>query len=421
MKIFFRSNQLVLNSKEEFILFGLNSQGGLEYTLLDSSSQILNRFLLHKDNVLKYDIDIDTSDKIHLIALMKSGELNYSLYENGNWSNAIIAKFDLQSKVYGDINILAESNNIDIIYGYANLINSKLWTIQHVTGYNQSWEQNIVVKFASNKNTASYIIDRDSLGNIQLIYNSVEGYISQIYHTFYNTYAKKWNPSPQKISTSNINKIFPYIFVDTKNNIHSLWLEDLDRNRILKYSRFGSDGERKYIWNQVKIPYIPNCSNYPIIFEEKGLLKIIYNKSDSIGYIYSADYGNTWYHGEDNQINFSNTKLIKISNYLRDSKDIKINHIYASIEKDLDFIFLDYFMLSDIELSNTEEDMKETIEKDRLENIEAKIDELLNMQQTVNFILSENINSQKKIEKNVEYILEILMNKKSSFFDKLFK
>lgn len=421
MKIFFRSNQLVLNSKEEFILFGLNSQGGLEYTLLDSSSQILNRFLLHKDNVLKYDIDIDTSDKIHLIALMKSGELNYSLYENGNWSNAIIAKFDLQSKVYGDINILAESNNIDIIYGYANLINSKLWTIQHVRGYNQSWEQNIVVKFASNRNTASYIIDKDSLGNIQLIYNSIEGYTSQIYHTFFNTYVNKWNPTPQKLSSSNINKIFPYIFIDTKDNIHSLWLEDLDKNRILKYSRLGADGEKNYLWSQVKIPYISNCSNYPIIFEEKGVLKIIYNKSDSIGYIYSADYGSSWYHGEENQINFSNTKLIKVSNYLQGSKDIKINHIYASVEKELDFIFLDYSMPSDIKLPKTEEDMEANKEEDRLENIEAKIDELLNMQQTANSILVENIDSQKKLEDKIEYMLEILINKKNSFLDRLFK
>ncbi len=38
---------------------------------------------------------------------------------------------------------------------------------------------------------------------------------------------------PNKLSSSNIKKVLPYIFLDTKDNIHSLWLEDSNNNYIL--------------------------------------------------------------------------------------------------------------------------------------------------------------------------------------------
>ena len=97
MKNFFRTSQLVINSKKQSILFQLVPKKGIEYAILDNSYQPVDWLELHKEKVLKYSVDIDNMDKIHLVALMKSGELNYSIYENGSWSNAIIAKFDLHS------------------------------------------------------------------------------------------------------------------------------------------------------------------------------------------------------------------------------------------------------------------------------------------------------------------------------------
>ncbi|MCF6464135.1 hypothetical protein [Clostridium sp. Cult1] len=421
MKLFFESKQLVINSKEKSILFNRNSAGSVEYAILDNLYEPVDGFQLYKDNVLKYSIDIDSMDRVHLVALMKSGELNYSILENGNWSNAIIAKFDLHSKIYSDIILLTEENNINIIYGYANLINSKLWTIQHVIGKNQNWDQYSIAKFISDKNMASYIVDRDSLGNIQLIYSSMEGFTSQVYHTFYNIYANKWNPIPNKLSSSNIKKVLPYIFLDTKDNIHSLWLEDSNNNYILKYSRFSSAGENKFTWNQVKVPYIASCTNHPIIYEEKGILKIIYTKPGSIGYIYSPDYGHTWHEGEDFKTDFSNINLIKISNCTFNSNS-KINHVYCSIGKKLNFIFFDSFNSNDTEsLKSKDEKDKSIMEEDTSEKTEIMIKELLKNQETINTLILKTIESQQKVEKDIEYILELLMNKKSSLFDKIFK
>lgn len=361
-------------------------------------------------------------DKIHLVALMKSGELNYSIYENGSWSNAIIAKFDLHSNLYGQLNVFVEDNNINIIYGYANLINSKLWTIQHVIGQDNNWNQHSIIKFASEKNDAYYIVDRDTQGNIQLVYSSTEGFISQIYHTFYNSYAKKWNPTPQKLISSAANKMFPYVFVDIKGNIHSLWLEDIDKNKILKYSRFTATGDRKYIWNQIKIPYISNCSNLPIMFEDKGILKVVYSKYDCIGYIYSPDYGTTWYKGDVIKANFVNIYLIKISANILGQNNIKINDIYGSIDKQLYLAFLDCFNSSETDFLDSKVSLeKSTLEKSELEEIHSIMNQILKSQEEINLILSNNIDSQNRIEENIKGLFDMLKNRKDSFFDKLFK
>ncbi|HSH37063.1 hypothetical protein [Schnuerera sp.] len=413
---------MAINSHEESILFCLGPERDIEYRLFNDFNTLIDKLQLNKNKVLKYSIAIDNMDKIHLVALMNSGELNYFIYDNGNWSNTIIAKFDLQSKVYGDIYIFGEENNINIIYSYANLINSKLWTIQHVIGYNNTWNQYSVIKFASHRNSAAYVIDKDTLGNIQLLYGSIEDYTSQIYHTFYNFYAKIWNPSPSKLTTSKINKVSPYIFVDTKNHIHSLWLESLDNNHILKYSKLNTLDGKKYIWKQIKIPYISDCYNYPIMFEENNLLKIAYIKSDTIGYLYSADYGDTWYEGDSFNTDFSNINLIKVSKHDSAYKNIKVNHIYALLEEKLNFLFLDSINSSNVAYSNLKKDYeKSSLENNKLEEIETKIENILNNQETINDLLLKNIDSQKRVEVNIQSLIDILSNKKNSLFEKLFK
>ncbi|NLJ98910.1 MAG: hypothetical protein GX320_06565 [Tissierellia bacterium] len=411
------SNHLVINSKEEYILFQLGSTGEVTYTFFNQSNEPIKTLNLHKEGVIKYSVAIDDVDKIHLIALMRSGELSYSFYEGNNWSNAVIAKFDFPSKIYDNIQVLVEENSFNIIYSYANLINSKLWTIQHVTGSNENWNQYNVSRFVSDRRSNSFIVDKDSFNTIHLLYRSMEGDISQIYHMFFNSLTKKWITTPQKLTSSKTNKLFPYIFVDTRDNLHGLWLENVDNSHILKYSRLSSRDDKKYQWHQIKLPYISGCNNTPIMFEEKGILKIIYSKSNSIGCIYSLDNGNTWVEEDVLNIDSSKVNFIKISNLVFKSGSTKINDTYCSIDEQLNFYFLDNFNSSNIKYPSTKEKLVKP-DKD-INNIEG-INTIIDHQKQIKDTLNKVLNSQNKTDEKVDQILEILKSRKGSFFDKFF-
>lgn len=426
MNKFLKSNYLIINSREEPILFQLGSYGDIKYTFFNEYYNPIETLELHENNVLKYSITIDKMDKIHLIALMKSGELNYSIYEEEIWSNAIIGKFDFRSKIYNNINIIINGENVNIIYSYANLINSNLWTIQHVINNNQNWEKYNVTKFASHKMSTPFVVDIDSFGTIHLLYRNIESNVSQIYHVFYNSYANKWNPTPKKLTSSSTIKIFPYIFVDTKDNLHGLWLEEIDKNYILKYSRLTSTGNEKYIWNQIKIPYISDCNNTPIMFEEKGMLKIVYPKNDSIGYIYSLNSGNTWFEGDTVETEPSKINLIKVSNSTLKSKTTKINDIYCSMNEQLNFYFLESF--NSLNLKFFDHPIYDVVEKSNqcvdeikeIEKMDIETNQLLKSQTEIKDILNKILDSQNKIEDEIEKISSILETKKDSIFYKFF-
>lgn len=425
MKKFSKLDHLVINSKDESTFFQLGNGGEIKYTFLNNSYEPIETLTLFDDNVLKYSIDIDKNNRIHLISLMKSGDLNYSIYSQNNWSNSIIARFDFRSNIYSDIDILVEEDSINIIYAYANLINSKLWTIQHVVGNNQNWNQYNITKFVSDRISTPFIVDKDSFGTIHLLYRSMEGDNFQIYHLFYNSFTQKWNPVPQRLATSNTSIVSPYIFVDSKDNIHGLWLEEIDKNYIIKYSKLTSKGDEKYIWNQTKIPYIKNCNNTPIIFEEKGVLKIIYSKINSIGYIYSLDSGNTWFDGDIYNVEHSKIGLMKVYNPMSHLKSIRINNIYYSINGQLDFYFSDSFNSLNVSPKESSTDIVETLDEPQvknqdLEEMQIKIEQLLNFQKQIIDLLNSTIDSQNKIDENIEFILETMKTRKASIFHRLF-
>ena len=422
-----KDNFLIANSEGESILFQLGVNSEIKYTFLDQEYKPIEVNKLFENNVLKYSVTIDNSNRIHLTHISKSGQLNYSIYENKNWSTTTIAKFDLRSRIYNNIFILSHEESIHIIYAYANLINSKLWNIHHISGNRGNFKHRNVTKFASERSSILFSIDMDLSNSIQLLYRSKVNDADLLYSTFYNSFTEQWNPVPQKVNTSNSFKEFPYILSDTKNNIHSLWLEKFNTNFVLKYSRFTSSGSNKYRWNEIKIPYIDNCNNNPIIIEEGGILKIIYPVENGIGNLYSLDYGITWEKGEIINIETNKLNLIHVVEAVSKLKNTKINDVYCYIEGKINFLFINNSSSSNlistednlIDLSNK---VEESIHKpDNSEQTDQKMGKLLEAQEEIKDALVKILNSQDKMKEDIEKIIQMLNTRKESIFDKFMK
>src|SRR5690606_4266233 len=107
---------------------------------------------------------------IHLVALINTGELHYYSYTDGQWYKNTIAKFNLKSNIYNQFETLIINNKLHLLYNYSNLINSNIWTIQHIVYDSKREEQYNVVRYISKKIPEPFIVDADNLGNIHILY-----------------------------------------------------------------------------------------------------------------------------------------------------------------------------------------------------------------------------------------------------------
>lgn len=414
------NKELIINSKGEFFFFEMDEWKKINYTKYNHKYISTEALSLLKDKVLTFTTTIDNKNNIHLIVLTLSGKLLYYLYQQDKWSNALIANFDTKYNIYKNMNIILDNDNVNIIYSYSNLINTNLWTIQHTLYKKKTWGKYNIISFLGHKSNLYFNIDKDSFGTIHLLYNNIQNNNLQINYTFYNPFAKLWNKSTNKLSKRNTNNHFPYIFIDSKNNLHALWLEKTSENNRLKYFILSTIGNNKYKWSEKGIPNITNCINMPIIFEEKEMLKIVYLIDNHIGFLYSLDYGNTWSKGDLLKIDSSKIFLVKVSG---NSKDIKIKNAYCSGENILNLYFINSFKpnlttpsstIMESPCSKSEQFIPESKREDE------KFSNIYNTQDEIKNMLINILDSQNKIENKIDIILTKLEEDKKSIFSKFF-
>lgn len=417
------NTNFVINSKMEAFVFKLSKEGEIIYDIFDAFLKSLGSNSLNEKKVKLYSVFIDAQDIIHLVTLINSGELNYYKYIGEKWSKNTIASFDLKSNIYNQIEILISGGSLHIIYNYSNLINSNIWTIQHVIYGTTNEERHNSVRYISKKNPDPFFVDIDSIGTIHLLYRTNLNSHSQIYHIFYSPYTKAWASVPRKISSDNINSLNPFIFIDSRDNLHGLLLEEINDGHKMKYFRMGSSGKEKYIWKEINLPYI-SISNYPpIIFEEDGKLKILYISDNSIEYLYSLDYGDSWTLSNTKDNFNENISMIKTPSNLSSNKH-KIKYSYCSI---FDSPILSSSNIYPNEI-NLPKELIEDIVKDQPEKnisplmeMDGKIDQALDIYKTFELSLSMIISNQAIMENKLDSIQKQLEGNKQSFFSRLFK
>lgn len=323
---------MIKDSKGNIFNFHQRQESDIYYTIYSDDNKNIKDSTLLETGVLEYSSCIDRNDKIHLIALLEDGSLTYLIYSNENWSKNLMSKLNIKSNIYKNLTLYIVNDSIHIFYAYSNLINPNIWSIQHIVGNKNKWDKKIVINTVVDKTLNPFFIDSDKLGNIHLVYRAFDQVKNHIYYTYFNTYQQKWNQYPEKLSSGE-NSLFPFFFVDNKDNLHLLWNKLVNKDYILCYKRLSSMGQDKYKWKTIKIPTIKNCSYTPIIFEDGRILRLVYFQGEKISSIYSTNYGYTWEFDEEENIFDSAIEFIKYSTtFKEDNIKGKIN--YAFCEKD---------------------------------------------------------------------------------------
>lgn len=413
------NTNIVINSNKEVFLFELANEGEIIHTIFDSSLKKLDSKSLNDKNILKYTTHIDENNIVHIIALTNIGELNYYKYADQKWSKTTIAKFDMKSNIYNQIEILMVKNTLHVIYNYSNIINSNIWTIQHVV-YGSDEKHN-AIRYISKRTPDPFSVDIDKQGTIHLLYrNNISN--PQIYHSFYSPYTKAWSSISKQISSDNSNNFLPFLFIDSQDNLHGLWLEEIDGKEKIKYLRMSSIGKEKYIWKEISLPYIQLSKYPPIIFEENNKLKLIFLSNDNIGYLYSSDYGNTWVKGKNTEPLNQEPILAKAK-----SNPDKLNYIYCNLSDGPRFYFLDSFLYKEPIKNTLVESENKTItpeptelKPDFLDELDSKLNDILDNHDSIVYILTQILDNQKNMNNKLDNIQNSINSKKASFFERLF-
>lgn len=421
----------ILNSNNQIFKFELTDDKKIIYTIYDFLLNPLESSTLNDANILKYAVLIDENECIHLAVLLSTGELNYHKYESNMWSKATIAKFDLRSNLYNQIELLMINKKLNVLFNYSNLINSNIWTIQHVIyGTN---EKHNAIRYITKKIPDPFSIDFDSQGTIHLFYRTFANNISQIYHGFYSPFIKSWNSLTKQISRDDTNNLYPFLFIDKMDNLHGIWLEESNEKFELKYMKMNSKGKERYIWKEINLPYISVSKYQPIIFEEDNILKIQFRLNNSIVFLKSTDYGNSF--TKDTEFKVSDDlALIRVQSSLESYKN-KIKFGYC----DLSYNPKPYFFETYLEKAIKEKTKESIINLDeninivkisqklepnqKIQNLEdtmKKLDEILENQVNINIILKDIIRNHEIFSVELENIKNLLGENKFSIFKRFF-
>lgn len=309
MNIFEKNNYIIKNSSGETLRFYLDKNKKINYDLYDITNVLIDQYLISDDAINSLSLDIDIRDRIHLIYLTNDGSLFYSLYSNNKWAKKTLTQFDIRSNHYSDLTLRVNKENIHILYSFSNLINPKVWTIQHLMGTKGNWEKINVISFMSPKKVPSYSIDFDKFDNIHMVYTSIIDGIQKIYYVFFNSSTRKWSQVPKLLSEHSSNNRHPCVLIDKIDNIHISWLVHEKNKYEVKYMHLAQLGSNRNTWKEEALPPINNEFIYPIILEDKDSIQILLQGNSEILFLISQDYGYSW----------------KLNNILYIPQDIKIN------------------------------------------------------------------------------------------------
>ncbi|QAT62058.1 MULTISPECIES: hypothetical protein [Tissierellales] len=430
---------LIKSLQGRYYFFQLRKNRKLVCSIFDNKNKKNRSMLLVEDErIIDFAADIDEEDRIHLIYINNEGHLTHYTFkneENEKPKKEYITKLDTRSNIYSNLNFKLQKNNIIILYSCSNVINPNIWSIHQIIK-SEKIKKSTVINTISEKFFSPFFMDLDNLGNIHLIYRAKDINSNHIYYTYYNVYINKWNPTPEKISTLNNDNIFPYLFIDTQNNIHILWEELINKDYILKSKMLSLTKSNNFKWVSTSIPTIRNCAYIPIMLEENGILKIIFSDGEKIKCICSPDYGLSWKYEKEATAENENMYFIFFRNNSSNfNEKNKINNIYVKLDNSISFYFSEIqedFNTAEkreIDKVQKEETNKETdeekfssVEDSALESFkketEIKIEEISNyIKDNINILYSKT----SSLESKIEEIKEILnKNEKKKRFG-LFK
>lgn len=350
-------NYLIQLGEDVIYYFYLDKEGGLNYNTYTNSNVLLKSEKL-LPQVIQFSVARDMEQNIYLVCLTREGELLYYIRQNDNWRFKAISKFDTRSNFYGHLSLHICPDYTHIICTKTNILNRALSTIEHMYWDKFNTNKLVVSSYIHGKYSSPLQICFDSLKNIHLVFKVFYENNHQLCYCKFNILSKTWT-SGEIITDLKEDHSHPYIFVDTKDNLHLAWSTIEDNNFILRYKRKANVTATKTEWSKVQVLSDKNTNIIsPIIIQQENILKIYCRQNKRITEIISRDLGGSWT-GTDNSKSYfiENPKIIRYYQNL-DENSYFVKHIYGSVGSRIELIGINPLDKdSSKELSNGDESL----------------------------------------------------------------
>ena len=108
------SYHLAYSFKNQFYLFEVDSAGNLSHKIFSRDMEVIDKVNISNNGVMKFNLALDKG-KMVLIYLLKSGELYLCINDGVSWTEAQIGKFDTNSNIYHQLEVLYLNNKIHFV------------------------------------------------------------------------------------------------------------------------------------------------------------------------------------------------------------------------------------------------------------------------------------------------------------------
>lgn len=314
-----QQDYIVKTSKGHLYIFYINNEN-LMIRKIDTVEKL--DYILFKEKVLNYALDIDNNDVIHIVYLSKTGSVYYTTYPHIDYCITLDSLTKYLPIKY--LNIRAVKSGVHIFYRTSNLYKNKGF-ICHNYLHNNILENKLLLETNSPHYICPYFLDSYDNDLYMLYCNDYKEH-RYILKKF-NLQSNLWYDFEDNITIENINNLNFFI---TPYNTGIIAYDKLSNNSIQTLLRYKNFDSNKSSWS--KNMYVSdanaNILNL-IVFSEGKKLHMMWNENGNIVYKTSKDLINWKKKPVPNSKNVDIDVYTYISNDLK-NRNSKINNIYFS-------------------------------------------------------------------------------------------
>ncbi|GBF32453.1 hypothetical protein DCCM_0649 [Desulfocucumis palustris] len=248
--------------------------------------------------VVDYSAVIDTSDNLHLVCILKTGELKYYIGHPGrNWNSTVLAEFDTKAQYLRYLTLLLTPKRVHIFLLTSSMMNSFIWAIMHSFWNGKEWKDQQIGEIVAGKYVAPFSVDKDSQENMHFIYTSaVGGRYFEAHYKKFNKDFDLWSHT-EKMSNLPDNVLEVFGLIDKNDTLHvaASGINGGDNKPNISYRKRKNVIKHNNPWeNMIIISNSLKNAGRPMLSYRDNDLYVFWREQTHFMYSLSRDWGASW-------------------------------------------------------------------------------------------------------------------------------
>ncbi|WP_141228292.1 hypothetical protein [Anaeromicrobium sediminis] len=365
-------------------------------------------------NIVDYAIGIDSKESFHIVVISSLGDLEYTTYENGDYEFKPITNYDYKSNNFRNLKIFIINEQIHILLGICNVLNSELWTLKHHSYKNHKWYTKKVCDIVTEKYNNPFNVDMDYHNNIHVVFKSLYNRKYFIYYCKFNPGYDLWTHPTRILNTFNIHST-PFILCDNLNKGHMVWSKLENNNLSIYYTYNEKLNSSKGSWTKAQKISRENTNNTnPIIMKMSNFIKVIWNENGQFISKSKNILADLW-NDEFEDMGYENDELIPstlLGNNYINYELLKIPFTYSVLKKRLYILginLIDYTKRENtvslsVPLDTSTTKIMEYEGLNDIKNFLLLMEDMKKKQESINSLLNSLTEKQEFTEEKIEFL-----------------